>query len=64
MLVTGEDEETLLGVYLLLDDFVETLVLTYGVLDTILDDDLTIDVDGVADVLEGVGEGIDVVNTW
>ena len=50
--------------YLLLDDFVETLVLTYGVLDTTVDDDLTVDVVGVGEVLDGVGDGIEVVKTW
>ena len=68
MLVTGEDEETLLGVYLLLDDFVDTTVVNScdslnSDVDSVYLVRLEEDVDGVGEVLDGVGDGIEVVNT-
>ena len=43
---TGDDTETLLDVNSLLDDGVDTLVLTYGLLELTGVEELAIDVDG------------------
>jgi len=61
---TGDDTDTLLEVNSLLDDGVDTLVLTYGLLVLTGAEELATDDVGCGTLVVGAGDGIDVVTGW